>query len=210
MKKLMKNRKGESGQAIMELMVIMLAFVACMVGVFVVIALSLGNIDILMCSKTDAEMRAHDKVSGNSGSEIRRWFYTQYGEEGDYVEIPFSIHDEKKKTFADLGEMYSNLNSEKYSDAGNENYVYNDFLIFKGILPLNFADTEMYIDGYRAANLHKGRCGGYTGHNLLGCSCQKYFNSFSSLFGGVIDPEKLSESVGNEVYIPAMRLSLSN
>ena len=200
-----KNNNSQQGQAIMEMVIIMVALVSCIIGMFVVMSLSFANIELLMTSKTNAEFNAYDKSHGNDGQEIKQWEYTVWGNKETGTKIPFSPHDKIDKQRANLSNLYFDINFQDYSDAGNEKYAFNDFTIFNEEIGGNFASSPMYVYGYRAANLHESDVS-YLYKKHAGI---KYLDLANLFLDSRLDINKIIESPGNKVYMPSMKLKYS-
>ena len=193
---------SQRGQAIMEMIVIIIALVACIVGMLAVMNLSFANIEILMGRKTDAELEAHNQVYGSSGKEISKWNYTTFGNKSNAVQIPFSPHDVSSRQSGNLVDFQPDINAPEYSDAVNENYVFNDFILFVNEMDINFASTPMYIQGHRAANLHKGNAHKFGNSNLA----QKHLDLANIFLESRVNISRIIDSPGNQVYMPSMRV----
>ena len=204
MKKYCDNRKNQSGQAIIEMVTMLIAFSMCMVGLFIVIAFSIGNIDLLMCAKSSAEMKAYNKTHGNDGAEIYSWNYTTYKNKEENISIPFLVNDEYSKQGGNLINSHLSLNNKDYSDWANENYLFNDFAQFNGEIPVNFAGTPLYFSAHNAANLHRAKCEG--SHNICGCVNESNINALSVFVSSRMQQQKIINAKSNTAYMPSMKI----
>lgn len=203
-----KTLKNQHGQAIMEMMVMIIAVVVCMVGVLAVVGLGIGNIDLLMCGKTTADLKAYNQVRGYDGREIHTWRYTVFDDKKNKVEIPFLVKDAYSRQADNLVGVHAKLNDENYSDAEDTSYLFNNYSVFTDETGINFANTETYFSAAAASNLHEGACSAVSGccNKCSSCSSSSMYQVLSILLNGEIDISRLEKAQSNKVYIPSMKI----
>lgn len=82
------NNKQESGQAIAEMCIGLIAIMVVFLGVIFIAGLSISNVQVFVESKNSAEENAHDGTQAGAGENIQDW---NYGSDG----FPFTADDTK-------------------------------------------------------------------------------------------------------------------
>ena len=137
----------------MELLIMLLAFAICFMGLLLVMGLSITNIEIFTEAKFNAEKNAQYLDFGSDGRDIRRWIYTFYEAINDY--IPFLPKDSPGGLQTALNSFNFEFNNHHYSTS-NDKYTFNDFSVIQPSTANNFAfDTPSF--SYQAANLLMGK-----------------------------------------------------
>lgn len=202
------KKHNESGQAIMELLVLLLSFSIVVLGVILMMGLSIANIDILLDAKFDAEEKAQYAEFGNDGNEIYRWRYTEYEPIGDY--IPFLPGDRPNSLSYNMDGMKNEMNNEFTSNHG-EDYKFNDFNVIHPDIALNFG-VDLPSLSHKAANLLRGKSYKHTDENIVTINDSRYFHrqktyeTFERIIGTSLKDIDLENNHSNTVYFPAMKL----
>lgn len=203
-----KSKNNQSGQAIMELLVLLIAFMVCFVGLLTVMGLSIANIEIFTDAKFDAEQNAIFSDYGNDGHEIYSWHYTPYGD--NEVRIPFLPGDKPVAASGTMENFHAEFNNPVYSNLNTE-YKFNDFSVIQTDVE-NFGSNTPFLS-YLAANLREGRTGNFnSGENIVLVSDRRYFarqktyDAFEKILGVSLEKINLEDSRTNKVFFPAMQI----
>lgn len=206
----MKNRQKQSGQAIMELLVLLLAFVVCFLGLIMIMGFSIANIEIFMEAKYNSERKAQYADNGGDGiSDFKNWEYTKY----ELIEqpIPFLPKDKPIGTQKSLEKFNTRFNEKQNED--EKTYTFNDYskiephLSIADNFPLN---TPLF--SFEAANLHRGKSSDFHDNNNALITDHRYFNrqktyqSFERIIGVNLKNIDLEDNYSNTVFFPAMKL----
>lgn len=211
-------KKTNSGQATMELILLMLAFLICFLGLVVVMGLSIANIEIFGEAKFNSEQNAQYADYGDAGvrsNDILKWKYTVHDLTSD--EIPFLPKDEPQ-SLATGGNLMqtidTNLNDKAYSsdvDEAPQKYKFNEFSINLTGAPVFDTTAPAFDAVYRSANLLEGRT--KYGENIATIHASerskmyKAIEKILSLKRERLIELKLEDNVTNRVFFPAMKVS---
>lgn len=209
-----KIHSQNSGQAILELLIMLIAFASCMLGVIFVCGLSIGNIELLLNARTNADLSAHGESTGNAGSEISNWRYTTIKDsQGNRHDVPFLLNDRAYNQGDNLALFNQEINNKDYSasnDPNNSsNYIFGSFNSFEPLTNVNFA-TLTPIKGSLAAALHKGT--GNIKNTVITIdksnisNHEKLFEAMEILSSSTIDTDKIRHAISNQVYMPALKI----
>lgn len=192
----------------MELLIMLLAFAICFMGLLLVMGLSITNIEIFTEAKFNAEKNAQYLDFGSDGRDIRRWIYTFYEAINDY--IPFLPKDSPGGLQTALNSFNFEFNNHRYSTS-NDKYTFNDFSVIQPSTANNFAfDTPSF--SYQAANLLMGKAYNVGKEQNALLTDHRYFNrqktyeAFELLIGTKLKDIDLENNHSNTVYMPAMRV----
>lgn len=119
----MKNRKYQKGQAIAEMTAGLISLMAVFFGLFLIMDLTISNIDNILEARGEADIATYNGVEGNMGTSIRFW------EEGTDT-LLYTADDEAQVGTLDNGETFvSELGNGEFSlSTGlSEEYVENNF-----------------------------------------------------------------------------------
>lgn len=170
----MMMRNKQSGQAIMELMVLLLSFIICFLGLLLVMGFSITNIEIFLDAKFNAEKNAQFSDYGGDGlknDDFRNWKYTEYAAI-DYP-IPFLPKDEPVGIQTDLENKKNEFNNPVYSNSGDK-YTFNNFSVITPDVAQNIPyDTPSL--SYLTANLIKGKSFDFQDENNALITDKRYF-----------------------------------
>lgn len=191
----------------MELLILLLSFAICFLGLIMMMGLSIANVEILLDAKFDSEKKAQFSDFGSDGKEISRWQYTYY--EPDNVYIPFLPGDTPGGIQTDLESFKIELNNPYYSTSGTQ-YQFNDFNV---IHPKNAENigTDTPILSVHAANLHKGTSSDHE-ENIYTISDHRYFDrqktyeAIERIVGTSLKNIDLENNYSNTVFYPAMQV----
>lgn len=204
----MKIKRQNSGQAIMELLVLMLLFAVVFLGILLVMGLSVANVEIFLSAKYDAEEDAQFADSGTEGREIYSWRYTYFDITKD--RIPFLPKDEANVVQNNLDSFHREFNDSAKSNGGGE-YVFNDFSVLGRLNGEENFGANTPSQSYLAANLVRGRENDY-GENIATIKDTKKFNrqrtyaAFEKIIGVKLDDLDLENAESNQVFFPAMKV----
>lgn len=202
------KKHNESGQAIMELLALLLSLVIVFIGVILIMGLSIANIDILLDAKFHAESSAQYADYGNEGNEISRWHYTEYEAIGKT--IPFLPGDRPSSSTHAPINFNEEFNNPLTSNHGDK-YKFNTFNVIHPGIANNFA-VETPVLSYRAANLLRGKSYDYSDENIITIKDTQYFHrqqtysAFERLIGTSLKDIDLENNHSNTVYFPAMKV----
>ena len=141
-----KNNR-ESGQAIAEMCISLIAIMVIFLGVIFIAGLGISNVQLLISAKETAEESARDDKEGGRGNYIKYW---NYGND----ELPFTADDYAINVGNhDTGTVLnSSLDDETYSTGLN---YYNDYFYNKGHnIPYKFmpvSGTSVYHESIFAS-----------------------------------------------------------
>ena len=204
----MKKRNKQSGQALMELLVLLLSFVICFLGLLLIMGFSIANIEILSDAKFNAEKSAQNVTFGSDGKDIHKWKYTFYEAISEY--IPFLPLDEPGGLQNNLDSFNKEFNNELYSNH-DDKYAFNDFGAIAPVIANNFPnDTPSF--SYQAANLHEGKSNEFYDENNALLTDHRYFKrqqiyeAFEKIIGTKLKDIDLENNHSNTVYFPAMKV----
>lgn len=119
----MKNRKYQKGQAIAEMTAGLISIMAVFFGLFLIMELSISNVDNILEARGQADIATYNGVEGDMGTSIRFW------EEGTDT-LLYTADDEAQIGTSDNGETFvSELGNEEFSLATglSGEYVENNF-----------------------------------------------------------------------------------
>ena len=214
------KRNFQSGQAITELVVLLIGFVAVFLGLVFVCGLSDGDINIFLLARNRAELAAAgDSSAAVSGAEFgspENYGHTVYSVSEPLVFSPrdtaarrasnsldgfpgaFSSGDVSEPADTDSDyQLQAKMNSwKKLSDAGN------------GALSSDFVTDLTLMNALDAACLVSGRASSVGENTLVNSSAQKpetadaLRRAFFSWFGVRFSGRTLVEAPGNRVYMP--------
>jgi hypothetical protein len=224
--------KRESGQAMIELAVMLLLLTFATIGMLLVCGLSDFSGDALLESRFNAELKARTGNSDVSGTEYTTW----KSEDNDFLDnklnIPFAIGERPTRGASDIGPFGENLNDAVHS-VPDETRPYSNYRKLNTYHKLNDFDSAMFSNDFyenasnqtmlEAANLSLGTPDDQTGNplgNILSRSGHrkaanrnpKANEAYNSLLRGIanlfgVDLEdagyKISNAPGNKSYIPA-------
>lgn len=206
------RRCGESGQAITELVVMLVALLAVILGTIFVGALSMTDNDVLLTAKRNAERSARI-LNGEpilaDGREITRWEYgsVRFPDRTKAV-IPFSALDRMQSTeISSIRSGAWQFGTELYSESdGRYLYEWKSPAEFdRDAMPDDFTAT---LDNARAAAaLVVGRAASddagdhfYRGYRDNASAAMR--SAFYTWFGIKISDSALRRSPSNAVYMP--------
>ncbi len=210
-------KKTNSGQATMELILLMLAFLICFLGLVVVMGLSIANIEIFGEAKFNSEQNAQYADYGDGGvrnNDILKWKYTIHELTSD--EIPFLPKDMPSADISANGSVMqaieNNLNDKTYSsdvDKAPQEYTFNKFDLNVTGSPV--LDISSFNAVYRSANLLEGKTD--YGENIATISVTERSKMYKAiekilcLKSDTLKKIKLEDNVTNRVFFPAMKVS---
>lgn len=97
-----ERRKTQSGQALAELAVCLIALLVLLLGFFLISALTMGNVENVIDAREEADKRARDgTLGGESAQNISHWSYGNRN-------IPFTADDVPVTQSDALGAAYLN------------------------------------------------------------------------------------------------------
>lgn len=218
---MMKKRKN-SGQATMELMCLLLAFLICFLGLVVVMGLSIANIEVFCEAKFKSEQNAENADTGGDGvidSDILSWKYTKYHVrkgKSETVDIPFLPEDAPVsiKISNTMNMIKTRLNAKEDSSTFNNpdpGYIFHDFKL--NLTGKEVWDTENknFENAYLTANLLGGKAASGKGIAISSSAEErlKMYNAIEKILN--LRPEvlyelQLEDKSVNKVYIPAMKV----
>jgi len=214
------GRKHQSGQALTELMILLIGFVAVFLGLLFVCGLSDGDINIFLLARNQAELTA---AGGSPSAAAGAEFGTAENYRHDIYSVPeplvFSPRDTVDRrasnsidgfpgafSASDASDpedrdgdyrLQAKMNSwKKLSDAGN------------GALSSDFVTDLTLHNAFSAADLVAGRASGVGENTLVNSSAQKpgtaeaLRQTFFSWFGVRFSGRALIDAPGNQVYMP--------
>ncbi len=205
------RRKGESGQAIFELAIMLVGLVALILGIIYVCGLTLTNNRLLLESKRQAEVNA--RLSGaepenNTLNEYGNWRYGRYSVTANRrAEIPFLAGD---RLFAATGNSIDAVPGNFQSDSDSAlNREYPYYWLSPRKLDLDRFDSDFATEGGNAldaADLVGSRAttndptGGWEGSDSR--KRQQLREAFRQWFGVGITSRMLDDIPSNQVYMP--------
>lgn len=220
----MKKNNRQSGQATMELLVLLIPFLACFLGLLLVMSLSLTNVEAFIDAKFKAESSANyaDDGSDGIGRDIKDWKYTDYKHEhkDDEIDmkIPFLPKDEP--VFADQG--LSNFEKEFSDETDNsKKYKFHNFSKIDISIADNFpidassGGNSVFSASYKAAKLHEGKSDEIRGdgdmlmRNIKDFEEEKKYKAFETIIGVNIEDLRdvfVDGNYTNRVFYPAMQV----
>lgn len=205
------KKKQNSGQAIMELLVLMLSFSICFLGLLLIMGISISNISVFNDAKFEADNRAQFANYGADGDSISHWVYTLFELTGQ--RIPFLPFDKPSSSlYDDFTEFSEQLKDPQYSEPKQEEpYEFNDY----SKVDLKIADNfpmSMPFNYCEAANLLLGQTKKFEkDERVFTISDRKYFDrkktyeAFKIILGTDLTKDfNLENNRSNAVYMPAM------
>ena len=217
----MKNgKKRQSGQALTELVILLLGFVAVFLGLLFVCGLSDGDINIFLLARNEAELAAAgNSPAASAGAEfgtVENYRHGIYSVPEPLVFSPRDTVDRRASNsidtfpgaFSDASvsepddqdsdyQLQAKMNSwKKLSDAGN------------GALSSDFVTDLSLHNALSAADLVAGRASGIGENALVNSSAHKpgtataLHRTFFSWFGVRFSGRALADAPGNQVYMP--------
>lgn len=197
----------------MELLVLMLSFSICFLGLLLIMGISISNISVFNDAKFEADNNAQFAYFGNEGDSISHWVYTLFELTGQ--RIPFLPFDKPSTSLDDdFNEISEHLNAPQYSESGNRGpYEFNDYSKVDVKIADNFP-ASMPFNYREAANLLRGQTGKYDeGERVFTISDKKYFDrkktyeAFKIILGTDLTKDfNLENNRSNTVYMPAMQV----
>ena len=192
----MKNFNGQSGQATVEMAIMLLAFVVLMLGLIFTLSLEIFNTRTLLDSKYQTERSvnfSNAALHGGAGKEIRGWEY----ENG----IPFTLKDQAVYHSGDeMIKSHTSLNSDADSGASGYTYEWIKLREFPGAkFTADYKDRES--SSIAAANLIT-RQGDPDGRKLT-AKLPEFTAALANLLGVKISYDNLRNNPSNRVYLPA-------
>lgn len=204
----MKKKNRQSGQALMELLVLLLSFIICFLGLLLIMGMSIANIEAFADAKFNSERSAQNVDHGSDGKDVRRWIYTFYAAINDY--IPFLPLDKPGGVHGDLDSFNQEFNNANYS-INNGKYLFNDFSRVVTSTSNNFGSSTPPL-AYQAANLHEGKSNELQDDNNVLLTDRRYFQrqqiyeAFEQIIGTKLKGIDLENNPSNTVYFPAMKV----
>ncbi len=204
------SRRRESGQATIELAVLLIGFVAMVLGVVFISALCVNSNKALLLAKRDAEKAA--RIDGNAPldnlREITTWSYGsfRYGA-NESSQIPFTAADTPRySTVSTISPADSQFRTA--GDARNEhyNYEWKSPSAFDSSLQSDFTG-DLGSTAF-AAKLVRGRAGS------RGISFDQFIDgrrdhaksamrgAYLAWFGIRVDEQDIIDSRANQVFLP--------
>lgn len=192
----MKNFTSQSGQATVEMAIMLLAFVVLMLGLIFTLSLEIYNTRTLLDSKYQTERSvnfANAALHGGAGKEIKGWEY----ENG----IPFTLKDQAIYHSGDEMVMsHTALNANTDSGSNRYSYEWTKLQEFPGAkFTADYKDREN--SSIAAANLIT-RQGEPEGRSLT-AKLPEFTAALANLLGLRIDQSNLRNNPSNRVYLPA-------
>lgn len=201
------NHCPESGQAILELALAMIALMALMLIALFIGGSGIANVRTLLEARADAEVAAMTGRAGGDGRAVGSWSYDGA--------VEFSALDRVNHGGGGSGAMNwgrQGLESGIYSEGlpGNRYYDYRgpaevDVLALDSLLvdrPVDFLEAAQLVEGRAdrsgsgADNLFESRWDGETRRGFR--------QGFRRLFHYRIDNLRLSSQPANKAYFPSM------
>ena len=216
-------RGHESGQATLELLILLIGFVSLFLGLVFVCGLADGDIGILLSARNNAELLASGSVSntvrGPEFGAVTHGTHEIYEKEEalvfspqDYVgkninntidEFPAAFSSQKDSVLSDDHRDYK-LQAEmkewkNIRDAGN------------GVFKADFVSDLSTKNALEAADLVSATSSGQSGITTLsGKNSADFFSGFIKWFGVQISSSALKSAPGNRVYMPQFSQNTQN
>ena len=204
-----KNRSGESGQATIELAVMLMAVTALLLGIVILSGVMVADNQQLLQAKLAAELNARDSSasSWSSEKELGVWSYGGYSVDGRrYATVPFSARDQLGRVdAAAIDAAPGQFSSAAYSSQSSYSYRWKRPDSFHNSFDGDFsADPGNALE---AADLIAGS--GSVLDPVSGFDRGRRDNASSAMraafrvwFGSRITDDFLSSKLTNQVYMP--------
>lgn len=204
-----ENHTGESGQATIELAVMLMAVTALLLGIVILSGVMVADNRQLLQAKLAAELNAQDSSSPswNSEKELGVWSYGGYSVDGRrYTTIPFSAQDQLGRAdAAAIDAAAGQFSAAAYSRQDGYAYRWKRPASFHNSFDNDFtADPGNALE---AADLISGR--GSVPDPVSGFDRGRRDNASSAMraafrvwFGSRITDDFLSSKITNQVYMP--------
>ena len=213
----MKKFDSQSGQATLELLVLLIGFVSLFLGLVFVCGLADGDIGILLSARNNAELSAsvrnadyaagpefgsvfsgsHDIYSRSENLIFSPQDYTGRSPANTLAQFPSSFYSAEDSVLRDSGSDYK-LQAEmkdwkNIRNAGN------------GFFKADFASSLVSDNALSAARLVSATSEDLSSVTTVGCKCSgDFFSGFSKWFGIRISSDTLQRASGNRVYMPVL------
>ena len=197
----------------MELLVLMLSFCICFLGLLLIMGISISNISVFNDAKFEADNNAQFAAFGNEGDSISHWVYTLFELTGQ--RIPFLPFDKPSTSQDDdFTEISEQLKDPQYSEPQAEKpYEFNDYSKVDVKIADNFP-ASMPFNYREAANLLRGQTKkNEKDERVFTISDRKYFDrkktyeAFKIILGTDLTKDfNLENNRSNTVYMPAMKV----
>ena len=225
-------RTTESGQAMIELAIMLLLLTFATIGMLLVCGLSDFSGDALLESRFNAESKARTGNADVTGTEYSTWKTEDNDFMDNQLNIPFAIGERPARGASDIGPFGDNLNDATRS-VPDETIPYNTYRKLNTYHKLNEFDPGMFSNDFYensvnqtmldAANLSSGTPDNNTGNpleNVISRSghrkaakrnpaANEAYNSLlrgiANLFGVDLEDAgyRISNAPGNKAYMPA-------
>ncbi len=206
----MRQRNKQSGQALAEMAVALVALLAVMLGVLFISGVGIANIRTLLSARTEAERRsrAANDFSAADGDNIQSWDYR--------AAVPFTPHDRPVRAgaFSSVadGQVQMQLNNGGYSAGmpGNDYFTFVGLDEMREYKPRNQESNRlrerpaMFVD---AAGLRRGVASesedNFFEGNWNAATRRQFRWSVGRFLGVTVSREELRGWRANQVYFPA-------
>lgn len=222
----------ESGQAMIELAIMLLLMTFATIGMLLVCGLADFSDEALLESRFNAESKARSGNADVSGSEYDTWNNTDNNVYDDRLNIPFTIGERPSKGNSEIGSLGNELNDPVYSVPKEDN-PYAIYRKLNTYHKLDDFDASMFSNDFYesslnqtmldAANLASGSPDNSSGNplgNVLSRSGHRkaakrnpaandaynaLLRGISNLFGTDLEDAgyRISNAPSNKAYIPA-------
>ena len=216
-------REKESGQATLELLVLLIGFVSLFLGLVFVCGLADGDIGILLSARNNAELLASgsgsNTVSGPEFGAVTHGTHEVYEKEETLV---FSPQDYVGKTINNTIDEYpaafSSQNDSVLSDS-NQNYRLqaemkdwkNIRTAGNGVFKADFVSDLSTKNALEAADLVSATSSERSAVTTLsGKNSNDFFSGFIKWFGIQLSSSALKRAPGNRVYMPLFSPNTQN
>ncbi|MBQ9502436.1 MAG: hypothetical protein IJU70_09795 [Lentisphaeria bacterium] len=217
----MKDRRNlQSGQAITELVILLIGFVAVFLGLLFVCGLADGDINIFLIARNRAELAAAGSPSAAvSGAEFGSPAHDRIDIYSADEPLVFSPRDTPNRRASNSLDGFPGAFTDESVSAPES--TDNDYLLQAklkrwkslknaghGAFASDYVTDLALINALEAADLISGRASGVSENTLLSNSAQKagtadaLHRTFLSWFGVKFSGNALVNAPGNRVYMP--------
>lgn len=213
----MKKFDSQSGQATLELLVLLIGFVSLFLGLIFVCGLADGDIGILLSARNNAELSAAVRNANTaSGPEFGNVFNGTHDIYNKDERLVFSPTDytgrSPENTIAEFPSHFYKPEDSVLRDTHNDYKLQAEMKEWKnirnagnGFFKADFVSDLVNDNALSAARLVSATSGNLPSVTTVsGCKSCDFFSGFAQWFGINISDDTLKRASGNRVYMPVL------